>query len=434
MPKLLGIGYGALPGFIERAQKVSLLGYGDYQFDGSDERDFTPYERGGIGAAPAGTVYDLTEPGRVAEIKRSLIGLAEMKGPSQLTDFWKHIDLSPQFADAWGGPVADAFVAAVGRYRDQGVLPGLMSSDQVFTVIPEFREKDKHGQDTGNYYWVGGAQPTVPGLELIAQAARQLAPGVPQMDLYWKWRADAGSDLKACTPGGFSDLVALKARCTPPRLPSGAFVPVSHCPASWQKCHGRPWIKDANGSHRSYVGARRNGPFSTPALRSEVDDAHQEIRDWLEQLALPGVPEEHRLQSLSMVLAGRTRLAEAAKVLNKLPPGTSPPSCPEGQKYSPTRAICEDLCPPGSTWSPAESLCVVPLDPVDITPFKNAADCLAHYAAHGMSPSDAKKECAHCSPTACDPPGEASAGVKWLIGGAAVVGAIWFYRRSRGKE
>ncbi len=56
MPKLLGIGYGALSGFIERAQKVSLLGYGDYQFDGSDERDFTPYERGGIGAAPAGTV------------------------------------------------------------------------------------------------------------------------------------------------------------------------------------------------------------------------------------------------------------------------------------------------------------------------------------------------------------------------------------------
>jgi hypothetical protein len=439
MPKLLGIGYGELPGFIERAQKVSLMGYGDYQFEGSDERDYTPYDVGAF-SGPS-VAYDLNEPGRVAEIKRALVALGQKNSGNQYTDFWKYIDLSPQFADAWGGPAADAFVAAIGRYQDASLLPGLMSgvapnpfSDPlVFTQINEVREKDRDGQDTGNYFWVGGAQPTLPGAELIAQAARQLTPDGPQLDQYWKWRADQGSDLKDCTSTW--NPLGLKQRCSPPQVSLGG----AYYPVATSHVHGRPWIDDRNGMARSYVLANRKGAHSTPDLLGAVDQAHSDLRYWLGQLELPGVGEQHRLQSMSMIINARSSLRDAAKKLNR---GLEPPECPEDQIWVTKKGICEPQCHahPGTTWDPVRKLCAVVLPEVDICGrvYKDVADCVAYQTGQDgpcrLSKQDAL---AHCSGLDAEEFGDkklSSSGAGLWFAAAAIGGALFYLARARNKK
>ncbi len=143
--------------------------------------------------------------------------------------------------------------------------------------------------------------------------------------------------------------------------------------------------------------AKRNGPHSTPALTDKVDKAHNDLRIWLGQLELPGVGEQHRLQSMSMITAARSALRDAAKELNK---GLPPPECPSDQIWRPQKGICEPRChhlapnpgskyvwkEPGSAECSAldtEGCCVLVLDQVDLCGkaggHATEAECVAYY-------------------------------------------------------
>jgi len=231
MAKFVGIReqVGQLPGFVQRAQTVSLMG--EYELAGTVERQFSPYDverldppvvgykwgprqwwpvwskaplnlanietarRFGVppvvgGPCPPGlhvgpydggfscvanrglgaeaSAYDLKGLGSVREIKRALKALGK-----NLFDPFKQKNPITETTwqqltddDAWDGVTADAFTIAVGRYNKK------------FWGI------------TGPFMFdaPSGPQPTAHGLELIAGAVNQFLGGHPRMDHYLTWR------------------------------------------------------------------------------------------------------------------------------------------------------------------------------------------------------------------------------------------------------
>lgn len=350
MPKLLGIrdvvyGAGNLPPIIAKAQNMSLMGHGFYEVEGTVEREYTPYQ---VGPAPPSLgqydAYDLNEPGRVAEVKRVLIALAKKASdplqtadPAQ-ADFWKFIDQTSEFADAWDGPTADAFVTAVSRYRDTGLLPALMGEPDSYAQLPQFPTRNPSGELSTSMTWVGGPQPTVAGLELLAQAAKTHLGGSAQLNEYLKWR---GGELDCVGPGAVLG-------CTPPESSVGAALQ-----------QGRPW------QPRGLTPTWTSGPAAEadPSLVTQLDTVDSQLQqDWASmQLASN---ETLRAFHAGSILSGRFVRNELGKKLNK---GLPPPECGQGLVWDKSKSLCVNPCPePNQVWNASTESCAILLEPVDI--------------------------------------------------------------------
>jgi hypothetical protein len=195
-----------------------VQGVGYYEAAGTVEREFSPYDLQAVGAFGAVEPYDLSAPGRVSEIKKALIALAQHRSDglqtpapnTQKEDLWRHIDTSPEFIDAWDGPTADAM-------PKERRVP--------LAQLPKF--KDVHGNDV----IIGGPQPTVAGLEALTQAVHRILKDAVQLGSYNQWR------------GGSLDCEFLGPDCEPP----DAFVTPT-------RRKGRDW------NPRGWTVAWRNGP------------------------------------------------------------------------------------------------------------------------------------------------------------------------------
>lgn len=338
MGKLLGIREVVGTGLTRDVQ-----GVGFYEHAGTVEKQYAPYDirRVSFGAAPASSSYDLNEPGRVAEIKRVLVALAQrasdpLQNPddTQVEDTWAYIDrdsngdlVPPQYADAWDGPTADAFVLAVSRYRD---LVGDNSA--------VFAKSELVADDFGNLDMVGGPQPTVMGLEMLALAAKKYLGGSPQLNSYLSWR---GGDL-----GGMLD--------SPPEAPTIK-----------SRRFGVPW------NTRGWTFALKNGQTAqdNPQLLTALLEIEQQlVQDWM--AAQVAKDEAQRSAVAQNLVYGR---ASRDSIVRQLNVGAPAPACPSGQVFSKSQSMCVARCREGQTYDSVTGQCVVTLPPVDIVVEKEKA-------------------------------------------------------------
>lgn len=279
----------------------------------------------------ASRVYDLNQPGRVQEIKDVLFALAKKKsdtlqtGPDELQteETWKHMKRSGRFVDAWDGPTADAFVLAIGRYKD---LAGYTFSAPAFSqLLVEFQ-----GGKTGV---IGGPQPTVSGLETLAQASRQLLGGTPQLTQYLAWR---GGDLSSVfdTPPDVKVFPALKA--------------------------GPIYDK------RGWTLAWREGPAakSDPGLLADLDLVEESLsNNW--NMAQNSKDEKDRQERADSIVSNRATRDTIVRSLNK---GAPPRECGDmNLKWSWEEGKCVSRCPAGMEVIPGQDGCALVLPELDIT-------------------------------------------------------------------
>jgi len=276
-------------------------------------------------------VYDLNQPGRVKEIKDVLYHLSKLKSDSlqtpaeelQTEDTWKHMRRSGQHADAWDGATADAFVLAIGRYKD---LAGyLLSPPPMSQLLIEFQ-----GGKTGV---IGGPQPTIAGMEMLAQAARQLLGGAPQLSQYVQWR---GGDL--------SSLLDLP--------PDAKVFPVLKAGP----------IYDARG----WTLAWRDGPVAqaNPQLVDELDLVEDSIQaNW--RMAQDEPDEKGREERASSLISNRATRDQIVREMNK---GAPPRDCNNiNLKWSWEQNKCIPRCPEGMEVVPGQDGCAVVLPELDIS-------------------------------------------------------------------
>ncbi len=396
MAKLLGIrevvAAGQLPDFMRKAQAVSIMGVGNYEHAQSGDRYHTPYESQraplAIRRAAFGQPklpYDLGEPGAVAEVKVVLRELAKL-GADPLgqdpivEDTWKHIDTSPEFIDAWDGPTADEFVLAIGRLKPHlGITQGKFAS-----AAPV--------EHKGRFEIIGGPQPTVEGLELLAQAARKLLKDTVQLDNYLAWR---GGDLDEWFGGPPETLV----------LPTKRF--------------GRQW------NPRGWTFAWRDGDVATtnPGLVANLDLLEDSIhQSW--NAAQHMQSEAQRLQRADILRDLRQQRHDLVKQLNV---GAPPPECEPHQLWSKPEGACVDRCPaPDKRWDPVVGACALTILP-GTAPYATHAECIEHHRKHGYSEEYTDTQCA----LEFSDRGVSAAAV---IGLAAVagLGALWWWKK-RGK-
>lgn len=326
-----------------------IQGVGYYELAGTVEREFSPYD--GRGPASFGAVepYDLSAPGRVAEIKKVLTALAKHRSDplqtpppnTQTENIWRHIDMSPEFVDAWDGPTADEFVIAVSRYK-RLLDPSMPKSGQSPLVqLPKY--KDVHGNDVV----IGGPQPTIAGLEAIAQAAHDILKDAVQLGSYLQWR------------GGALDCTLFGPECEPPDT---IVLPT--------RSKGRDW------DPRGWTVAWRNGPVAQeyPNTLSLLDTIELQLESqWSE--AVGDENEVQRAQRAAMITDLRRQRHEVVKALNK---GAPLPTCPDpSQIYDKLKGACVPRCRSGQTWDNEQQVCVIELPSVDENPYQTFDECVA---------------------------------------------------------
>ena len=301
--------------------------FGYYEPMGTVERVYTPYALRALGEGEV--PYDLNTPGAVKEIKDVLIALGKQQAdpianPSdpQIEKIYSFIDTSPGFEDAWDGATADALVLAIGRYKD---LAGFMFSPGSFAQLQP--QTDEFGNET----IVGGPQPTVSGLEVLAQAARKLLHDSPQLDHYVAWR---GGSLT----NPFS---------SPPKQNVVSSTKL-----------GRAW--DPHG----WTVAWRKGPVATanPDLVGKLDLTEESLRtSWnAAQLETSEQARKARADALSS-----DRLARDA-IVRQLNAGATEPTCSEQSVWSAKDGACMPRCDPSTTYNPTTGQCELTLPVVEI--------------------------------------------------------------------
>lgn len=367
MAKIVGIRerVGGATGLLGR----TVQGVGFYEPAGAAEQQYSPYDIAPISAFGATAPYELGVPGRVAEIKRVLIELNKFwsdpnLNPSspQVEDTFKHIDTSPQFIDAWDGPTADSFALTVGRHRDR--YPAFMPSARREPLIQLPKFQDVHGRDVV----VGGPQPTVAGLELLAQAAHEVLKDTVQLDQYLAWR------------GGGLDCATSPTDCVPPdSLVRGT-------PNA-----GRAW------NPRGWTVAWRDGPVAkaSPELIDQLDLIEQSLEtSWM--LAPHESDEPSRKKRADAIAADRLARHELVEKLNE---GAPLPSCADPAKiYDKDQGACMPRCRPDQSWDESLQRCVVEVSP---TKYASYAECMtdqlkigteaeAEAACRAIFPADSK--------------------------------------------
>lgn len=328
MPKIVGIRdvIGSSMGLLSR----DVQGYGFYEPAGTVERQFSPYDVRSLGSSPE--PYDLNAPGRVAEIKNVLIALgrhysdpARVPVETQVEDTFEHIDTSPSFADAWDGPTADAYALTVGRHRDR--FSALTDNRSPLIQLPKWKN------DQGTTIMVGGAQPTVPGIELLAQAAHEVLKDTVQLDQYLAWRG-----------GNLDCLSASAGNCAPP----DALVLPAQTP-------GKPW------NPRGWTVPWLTGPAAkqNPQLVDQLSLTDKAL-DFTWQQAAAATTEKQRTAAAGKLIQLRQNRHELVKQLNE---GASVPTCADpSERYSETQGRCVSRCPPSQRWDPSMGVCVVDVD------------------------------------------------------------------------
>jgi hypothetical protein len=300
---------------------------GFYEPMGTVERVYTPYTLRALGQNEAS--YDLNEPGAVKEIKDVLVALGRYQSDpvahpndAQIEQTYKSIDRSPSFEDAWDGASADAFVLAIGRYKDLG---GFLFSPGAFAQL-----QPQVGQFGGETI-VGGPQPTVSGLEVLAQAARKLLHGSPQLDRYVSWRGGSLSNP-------FS---------APPKQNVISSTKI-----------GRAW--DPHG----WTVAWRNGPVATanPDLLNKLDMIEGSLKTSWNAAQLETSEQARKARADAL---GADRVARDA-VVRQLNKGAPEPTCSEQDVWSAKDGACVPRCDPSTTYNPATQQCELNLPPVEI--------------------------------------------------------------------
>jgi hypothetical protein len=326
-----------------------VQGVGYYEAAGTVEREFSPYDLQAVGAFGAVEPYDLSAPGRVSEIKKALIALAQHRSDglqtpapnTQKEDLWRHIDTSPEFIDAWDGPTADAFLTAVSRYRH--LLDPTMPKERRVPLaqLPKF--KDVHGNDV----IIGGPQPTVAGLEALTQAVHRILKDAVQLGSYNQWR------------GGSLDCEFLGPDCEPP----DAFVTPT-------RRKGRDW------NPRGWTVAWRNGPAAQqyPNMVPLLDAIDVQLgAQWAQ--AVDDQNENQREQRAQAIIDYRQQRNDIVKQLNK---GAPLPECADAnQVYDKTKGACVARCRPGQKWDPQQQACVIELPEVTDHPYNTFNECVA---------------------------------------------------------
>jgi hypothetical protein len=340
--------------------------------------------------------YDLSVPGRVTEIKHLLIALGNQNSdfnynPSdpQTEDTFKYIDLSPDYADSWDGPTADAFALTVGRHVNR--FPALMPAErrQPLVQLPKF--KDTSGADVV----VGGPQPTVAGLELLAQASKDVLKGASQLQQYLAWRGG----VLDCLGAGW-----LHGECTPP---DQLVVPTTR--------QGKAW------DPRGLTVAWRTGPAAqdNPELLSQLNMLDQSLEtSWL--LAPYEQTEAARKARADAIVSARGQRDQIARQLNK---GATSPSCEDpASEWSPISGKCEPRCALPRRWDPEAGACVVDVAPATYSTY---GECMTRMAAD--SPQATVEEVTD----ACDmmfPHRRTAIMVGWGFVAVAVVGGYFLFR------
>jgi hypothetical protein len=136
MSKLLGFFEGPRPFAQMRARALHGSRFGEYEAPGAIENQFSPFEYGqrhlGVGADPPRLTYDLSQPGRVKEVKRALrvlgqagsIGAIPLISDLIVEKQWTTL----QDDDVWTNAAADEFVAFVSRWAPVYVCFGRLYS------------------------------------------------------------------------------------------------------------------------------------------------------------------------------------------------------------------------------------------------------------------------------------------------------------------
>lgn len=397
MAKLLGIrevvgatglltrdvqGFG-LPAFMRRAQNVSLMNY---------ERD-----NRSLGQEPSKLPYDLNVPGRVAEIKRVLIALGHQASDiiahpadPQIEDTFKHIDVSPEYLDAWDGPTADAFALTVGRHKHR--FPALMPLFHRTPMIQLQVIIDKNGRET----LVGGPQPTVAGLEALAQAAHEVLKDSIQLDQYLAWR------------GGVLDCISGVLSCVPPEST-----------VTQSNKLGRPW------NPRGYTVAWVDGPVaqSNPNLLAQLALVDQSlVTSWL--FAPQEINETARVARAKALIDSRKERHDIVQQLNV---GAAPPACDEGMIWSPSDGQCVDRCRnfPGTKWDPVTNACAIHIAGAEL-PYDDFNSCVTSHIEAGYDADYANRQCT------LEYPGRGVFAAV-TVGAFALMGfgAVWLVNRAR---
>jgi hypothetical protein len=367
-----------------------VQGVGFYEAAGMVEREFSPYDLGAFGAVEP---YDLSAPGRVSEIKKVLTALARHRSDSlqtpapntQKEDLWRYIDTSPQFLDAWDGPTADAFAVAVSRYR--GLLDSTMPKHRQTPLVQLPKFKDVHGNDV----IIGGPQPTVAGLETIAQAAHHVLKGAVQLGSYVQWR------------GGSLDCTILGPTCEPP---DALVTPTRR--------KGRDW------SPRGWTVAWRNGPAAQqyPNLVPMLDAIDVQLEaQWAQ--AVHDENENQRESRAQAITEYRQQRHDVVKQLNK---GAPLPECADPtQIYDKSKGACVARCHPGQKWDVQQQVCVVELPAVTDHPYQTFDECVADQV-QWTSEEKARADCGDL----IYPSRYATAAIAGLAGVLAVGGYLLF--------
>jgi hypothetical protein len=162
-----------------RAQQMRLMGYG------TDWPDITITGPAGPSEPITGELslvdYDLSQPGRVYEVKQAIRMLAERgankvfnpKDPIQETT-WQRMALGQPYQDSWDWATADEFLALLSRYA----LELDIDLNKAVQHVPG-----------APFAMVGGLQPTALGVELIAGALhRSNIDPATVMPEYMAWR------------------------------------------------------------------------------------------------------------------------------------------------------------------------------------------------------------------------------------------------------
>jgi hypothetical protein len=381
MAKLLGVrevGVGQLPAFMRRAQDVSLMGIGNYERAQSGDRRYSPYDSA---FGQLQTPYDLNETGAVAEIKVVLRELAKLGadplGPDPITEeTWQFIDTSPEYIDAWDGPTADEFLLAVGRRR--ATSAPVKNAPFATAALAESK---------GRFEIIGGPQPTVSGLELLAQAAHELLKDSVQLDNYLAWRGGNLDDWFGGPPEALS-------------IPTSRF--------------GRQW------DPRGWTFAWRDGDVAkaNPEMIAQLDMIEESIKhSW--NYAQQTANEAYRANRANILRDLRQQRHDLVLALNQ---GAPPPECSAGLIWSRTKSTCVDRCP-GQKWDAVRGACVTTVTPAEL-PYATHAECVDQHRQDGFSEEYADTQCALEFPDR----GVSAAALVGLAA-AAGLGALWWWRR-----
>ena len=205
------------------------------------------------------------------------------------------------------------------------------------------KHKDVHGNDV----IIGGPQPTVAGLEAIAQAAHRVLKDAVQLGSYIQWR------------GGSLDCTLLGASCEPP---DALVAPTRH--------KGRDW------DPRGWTVAWRNGPTAqqypnTVALLDAIDV--QLEAQWAQAV---GDQNENQRETRAQAITNyRQQRHDIVKELNK---GAPLPDCADpAQIYDRTKGTCVPRCRPTQTWDAQQQVCVIQLPEVTDHPYETFNECVA---------------------------------------------------------